>query len=144
MPKMPDYTEAETLYGTARELVAAASVLFLQDATRFVSTINLLMGYASEMFMKSALAEAEVSANDRHGHNLLTLFQTAESLRLLEFTGKANFARMVEIMAPAHKQNSLRYMRPGSVISIIDSIGPAIFTLNELDAHVRAQVVRTP
>jgi hypothetical protein len=64
------HTEAQTLYGTAREFIAAATVLHLNDSNRFIPSINLLLGYACEILMKSVLAQDGVAAADRHGHDL--------------------------------------------------------------------------
>jgi len=139
--KMPIHSEAATLYGTAREMVAAAGVLHIRDSARFIPSINLLMGYATELFLKSALAQDGVNGPDRHGHDLTSLYQKADGRGLLEFSERKNFAAMVEILANAHKQNSLRYLKPGSTVSVVTSIGPALFALNALDEHLRRNVV---
>ena len=135
------HTEAQTLYGTARELIAAATVLHLNDSDRFIPSINLLMGFACEMLMKSALAQNGVAASDRHGHDLSALYSKADGKGLLQFVRRSSLRDMIDILDKAHKENSLRYLKPGSSVGVITSVGAAIDTLNEFDAHVRKVVV---
>lgn len=136
------FSEAQTLYGTAREMRAAAETLSAHPTGGFdfIGTVQFLLGFSTELFLKATLAQAEVPPKYRHGHDLLSLRWLANEIGLLNFINAEAFNKVVDFLAPAHKEYSWRYTKPDSDIQILTSVGPALAVLASLDDHLRKDI----
>ena len=64
----------------------------------------------------------------------------AEAKGLLHFVNVDAFRKVVTFLAPGHRELSFRYPKPGSTITIIDTIPEALTVLQTLDDHLRRNV----
>jgi hypothetical protein len=140
----PNFAEADHLLGSARNMREACSALLENDRPggeqKFVGTIHFLLGFSAELYLKAALAQKGLPPNERYGHDLLALLQSAESEGVIQFSEIEEFRRLVGFIAKDHKANSFRYLKPESEVTVIRNLPVALSVLESLDRHLWPRV----
>jgi len=144
MNSAPIFSEAATLFGTARKMMDAVCVLYQRDSAHFFSTNNFLTAFTIELFLKAALAEHGVKGGQRWGHDLEPLYKLADESGLIEFSHKVQLGQMVDILSRGHKEHSFRYLKPDATVSYLTSIDAGLHALNALEQHLGSRINLNP
>ena len=119
MVDQPTVTPAISTHSTARGFKESAKIIILSEHSgrgtqvRFFPSVHLLMGFATELYLKAflidrGLSETELSRRP-YGHNLDVLFERAKELDL---KSSVEVATVISHLNPGHSTYRYRYFGP--------------------------------